>query len=93
MLFFLITCLIFLLILVFSKEFAVVTFDRNYAKTLGISASFFDFLLYFLLSLSIVIGIQAVGVILMSAMLIAPAVASRQFTNHFLLMIILLTCN
>lgn len=42
-----------------------------------------------LLVTAIVIGLQTVGVILMSAMLIAPAVAARQWTNHMYGMVIL----
>ena len=38
---------------------------------------------------SIIIGLQTVGVILMSAMLIAPAVAARQWTNKLGIMVVL----
>jgi len=39
--------------------------------------------------MAIIIGLQTVGVILMSAMLIAPAVAARQWTNRFWIMVML----
>ncbi len=45
---------------------------------------------FFILTvLAVVIGIRSVGVVLMSAMLIAPAVAARQFTNKLYVMLTL----
>ena len=46
-------------------------------------------LLSFLIVLAIIIGLQTVGVVLMSAMLIAPAVAARQWSNKLWLMVVL----
>lgn len=70
----------------FYKELEVITFDRDYAKSLGIQARMIDALVYVAITLAIVIGIRSVGVVLMSAMLIAPAVAARQFTNKLYLL-------
>lgn len=67
----------------FYKEFKIITFDRSYAKTLGIETKGFDTLLFILVVIAVVIGIRSVGVVLMSAMLVAPAAAARQFTNRF----------
>jgi manganese/zinc/iron transport system permease protein len=71
------------------KELQVITFDRQYAKSLGIRVKFIDTLLFFLVALAVIIGIRSVGVILMSAMLIAPAAAARQFTNRLSILFIL----
>ena len=46
-------------------------------------------LLTFLIVIAIVIGLQTVGVVLMSAMVIAPAVAARQWTDRLELMVVL----
>jgi manganese/zinc/iron transport system permease protein len=48
-----------------------------------------EVLLTFLLVLAIVIGLQAVGVVLMSAMIVAPAAAARQWTDRLGLMVVL----
>jgi len=66
----------------FYKEFKITTFDANYAKSLGIGVRLFDSLLFLLIVISVVVGIKSVGVVLMSAMLIAPAAAARQFSNR-----------
>jgi manganese/zinc/iron transport system permease protein len=69
-------------ILIFYKEIQVSSFDPSYAKSLGIQVKLIDAVLLFLTVSAVIIGIRSVGVILMSAMLIAPAVAARQFTNR-----------
>jgi manganese/zinc/iron transport system permease protein len=85
----LLALVVILFILLLYKELQVMSFDREYAKSLGICVTFIDFFLFILVTLSVIIGIRSVGVVLMSAMLIAPAVAARQFTHHLSLMFIL----
>jgi manganese/zinc/iron transport system permease protein len=63
------------------KEFKVLSFDPEFAGTIGLPVSTLGKLLTGLLVLAIVIGLNTVGVILMSAMLIAPASAARQWTH------------
>lgn len=71
------------------KELQVIIFDRNYAKSLGIRVNLIDTITFSLIVLAVVIGIRSVGIILMSAMLIAPAAAARQYTHKFYIMLIL----
>lgn len=77
------------LIALFHKELQAITFDRDYARTLGISVGPLDLLLFILIALSIVVGIRSVGVVLISAMLIAPAAAARQYTHKFSTMLLI----
>lgn len=78
-----------LLVVLFWKEFKLFTFDSDFAQSLGFSPGKLNLLLSFMIVLSIIIGLQTVGVILMSAMLIAPAVAARQWTNKLWVMVFL----
>lgn len=78
-----------LVMLLFWKEFKLLLFDRNYAMTLGFNTKFIDGLISFFIVLAIVIGLQTVGVVLMSAMLLAPAAAARQWTNSLSIMVVL----
>ncbi|MBU6335843.1 MAG: metal ABC transporter permease [Chloroflexi bacterium] len=71
-----------LVLAVFWKEFQLLSFDPDYAASLGYPVRALDILLTSLIVLAIVIGLQLVGVVLMSAMLVAPAVAARQWTNR-----------
>ena len=77
------------LVLLFWKEFKLFTFDSDFAQSLGFSPKRLNLLLSFMIVLAIIIGLQTVGVILMSAMLITPAVAARQWTNKLWVMVVL----
>ena len=76
-------------LLLFWKEFKLLLFDAEYAKTLGFNIKFIDGLITSFIVLAIVLGLQTVGVVLMSAMLLAPAAAARQWTNSLSTMVIL----
>ncbi|MBK8032491.1 MAG: metal ABC transporter permease [Chloroflexi bacterium] len=71
-----------LLLAVFWKEFKLISFDPGYAVTLGFRVRGLDILLTTLIVIAVVIGLQTVGVVLMSAMIVAPGVAARQWTNR-----------
>ncbi|WP_312431298.1 metal ABC transporter permease [Lacrimispora sp.] len=77
------------LVLLFWKEFKLFTFDSDFAQSLGFSPKKLNLLLSFMIVLAIIIGLQTVGVILMSAMLITPAVAARQWTDKLWVMVTL----
>lgn len=77
------------IVLVFWKEFKLVSFDEEFAKSLGFSTRMITSLLFLIIVTAIIIGLQTVGVILMSAMLVAPAVAARQWTDKLSLMALL----
>lgn len=81
--------LLLTLVLLFWKEFKLFTFDPDFAQSLGFSPKRLNLLLSFMIVLAIIIGLQTVGVILMSAMLITPAVAARQWTNKLWVMVTL----
>ena len=74
------------------REIEFALFDRQYAPCQGLHVPNVMKGVFFLLILSIVIGIRSVGVILMSGMLVAPAAAARCFTNRFSTLLILSGC-
>ena len=76
-------------LLLFWKEFKILLFDADYTKTLGFNTKFIDILITTFIVLAIVLGLQTVGVVLMSAMLLAPAAAARQWTNSLGFMVFL----
>lgn len=73
----------------FFKELQAIAFDYDYARSIGLPTQLIEGITYFLIVLAVVVGIRSVGVVLMSAMLIAPAVAARQFTHKLSTMLIL----
>ncbi|MFD2908359.1 metal ABC transporter permease [Flavobacterium ardleyense] len=84
-----VTGLCLIVLLLFWKEFKILLFDKDYAQTLGFNTKFIDILITTFIVLAIVLGLQTVGVVLMSAMLLAPAAAARQWTNSLGLMVFL----
>ncbi|MPW25549.1 iron chelate uptake ABC transporter family permease subunit [Alkalibaculum sp. M08DMB] len=78
--------ILLLLLIIFWKEFKIFTFDSEFAQSLGFSPKKLDLLLSLMTVTGIILGLQTVGVILMSAMLVAPAVAARQWTNKLSVM-------
>ncbi|HET9493626.1 MAG TPA: metal ABC transporter permease [Chloroflexia bacterium] len=76
-------------VMVFWKEFKILSFDPDFGATLGYRIRAIDVLLTTLLVMAIVIGLQTVGVVLMSAMIVAPAVAARQWTDRLGVMVAL----
>ncbi|NNE71716.1 MAG: metal ABC transporter permease, partial [Rhodothermales bacterium] len=77
------------LVYVLWKEFKVLSFDPDFGRTLGLPIRRLDIALTTLLVVSIVIGLQTVGVVLMSAMIISPAAAARQWTDRLGRMVVL----
>ncbi|MBE9914804.1 metal ABC transporter permease [Paenibacillus donghaensis] len=71
------------------KEFKLLSFDPGFARGIGYPVAFMDQLIMFLIVVAVVVGIQAVGVVLMSALLITPAVSARYWTEKLGLMVVL----
>ncbi len=76
-------------VFLFFKEFALISFDESFATVVGLPIKRLEFILTTLTVLAVVIGIQAVGVVLMSAMLITPPAAARYWTDKLSTMIVL----
>jgi len=65
------------------------SFDPVVAQASGIRATFVDDALLVLLSLTIIVSIQAVGIILVAALLVTPAATAAQLTKRFVPMLVL----
>ncbi|WP_163582485.1 metal ABC transporter permease [Gracilibacillus saliphilus] len=72
---------VLLLTVIFFREFHYTTFDFTFSKGIGIPVKWINGLLFSLLVAVIVIGIQMVGVVLIVALLITPALAARYWTD------------
>lgn len=81
--------IIVLTIASFFKEFSLIAFDKSFARSLRLPVNLLEFIFTSLIVLAIVIGIRAVGIVLMAAMLITPAAAARFWTDRLLKMIVL----
>lgn len=84
-----IAIIVLLTVLLFYKEFKVISFDPQFAQVIGLPVKRLELILTSITVLAVVTGIQAVGVVLMAAMLITPAAAARFWTNRLSRMILL----
>lgn len=71
------------------KELKLLCFDPQFGRGIGLPMSALNTLLMLMIVLAVVIGLQAVGVVLMAAMLIIPSVAARYWTEQLNWMVIL----
>jgi manganese/zinc/iron transport system permease protein len=71
------------------KELALVSFDRDFAKAGGVPVALLEAALTVALAVAVVVGLQLVGVVLMTALIVAPAVAARQWTDRLARMVLI----
>jgi manganese/zinc/iron transport system permease protein len=69
------------------KEFKVLSFDPEFGASVGIPVHGVELILTTVLVLAIVTGLQTVGIVLMAAMVVAPAAAARQWTDRLGMMV------
>jgi manganese/zinc/iron transport system permease protein len=71
----------------FWKEAKLVTFDAGFAQALGLPVLAIEAALTVMVATAIVVGLQMVGVVLMTALLVAPAAAARQWAGRLEVMV------
>lgn len=81
--------IVFSLILLYWHHFKLYIFNREYYESLGFNSRFINGMISFITILIVIISIKSVGVILMSALLIAPGVAARQWSDKLYLNVII----
>ena len=84
-----VTLLVIGVITFFYKELLVTSFDKVFAGAAGLPVAVIHYALMMLLAFSVVIALQAVGVVLVSAMLITPATAAYLLTDRMHVMLLL----
>jgi ABC-type Mn2+/Zn2+ transport system permease subunit len=65
------------------------SFDPVVAQAAGIRSGFIDYALLVILALTIIVSLQAVGIVLVAALLVTPAAAAGQLTQRFVPMMLL----
>ncbi len=73
----------------FFQSFRVLVFDPAYAASRGLKTWRLEVLLTTLVVVTVVVGLQTVGVVLMAAMVVAPAATARQWTDRLGRMVVL----
>jgi zinc transport system permease protein len=70
-------------IFLFFKELVYVTFDETQARAAGLKTWFFDYLISVLAGIVVIVAIPIVGILLISALLVLPALISTQVAKSF----------
>ncbi len=78
-----------LTIVLFYKELLLLSFDPIVAEAMGYPVQTLNYLLLVLIALTIVISIQAVGIILVVALLVTPSATAYLLTERFFRMMVL----
>jgi manganese/iron transport system permease protein len=84
-----ITAIVLAVLALFYKELELTSVDPSYSAVVGLRADWMRNVLLVLLALAVVTGIQAVGVILTSALLVTPAAAASLLTRNLFRMMLL----
>ncbi len=80
---------VILAIVLLGKEFRIVCFDPEFGAVQGWPIARIDLMLMALVVIVAVIGLQAVGMLLIVALMIVPAAAARQLTHNLWMMVAL----
>jgi manganese/zinc/iron transport system permease protein len=78
-----VTALVATAAVIFARPLVVMSFDAGFASSLGYPVRLFERMFALMLTAVVVVAMQAVGVILVSAMLITPAAAAYLLTDRF----------
>jgi manganese/zinc/iron transport system permease protein len=78
-----------LVILALYKELKLVSFDGGFARVQGWPGGLLDLLLMTLLAVTVMIGLPAVGAVLMAALVILPAATARLWTQRLSTLLLL----
>ena len=69
---------------IFYRAFKLISFDPEFARSIGFSFSKYDFILIFMITVIMMIGLQTVGILLIVALLLIPAAAARLWSHHLI---------
>ena len=75
-------CVLLVYLLFYDKIFAV-TFDENFARATGLNVRFYNLLIAVLTAVTVVLGMMMMGALLISSLMIFPAVTAMRINRHF----------
>lgn len=77
------------LFIFFYNRLFLVTYDEEYARSLGINVAIYQFLISLLTALTVVLGMRMMGTLLISSLILMPAVTARGLVKSFRGMVLL----
>lgn len=86
------SCIVLLLFIFFYHKIFAVTFDENFARATGTSAGLYNMMIALLTAVTIVVGMRIMGSLLISSLIIFPALSSMRIFRSFRGVIIMSAC-
>lgn len=80
--------IVLVLFVIFYNKIFAVTFDENFAKATGTKAGIYNMIIAMLTALTIVVGMKMMGSLLISSLIIFPAITSMRVCKRFITVII-----
>lgn len=77
------------LFVLFYNRLFLIAFDENFAKASGINVGFYQFVIALLTALTVVMGMRMMGSLLISSLIIFPAVIARKIVSGFKAVVVL----
>ena len=80
---------VFAIYMNFYNRLFMMTYDEKFAKARGINVTFYQFLISFLTALIVVLGMRMMGTLLISSLIVFPAIIAKGLTGSFKELIII----
>ena len=78
--------------MLFYNRLFLITYNEDYARSLGINVTLYQFLISFLTALTVVLGMRMMGTLLISSLIILPAVTARRLVSSFRALVVTSAC-
>jgi len=75
--------IVFILFVIFYDRIFATTFDETFAKATGVKVELYNMLIAFLTAITIVLGMRIMGTMLISSLIVFPALTSMRVFNSF----------
>lgn len=80
---------VLVLFIVFYNRLFLITVDETFAKACGVNVTLYQFLISFLTALTVVLGMRMIGTLLISSLIIFPAIIAKKLVSSFKHLVIL----
>ena len=81
--------IIFTTFIIFYNRLFLITYNEDYARSLGINTGFYQIIISVLTALTVVSGMKIMGTLLISGVIIFPAISAKNFATGFKTLVII----
>lgn len=74
---------------IFYNRLFLITYNEDYARSLGINTVFYQLMISVLTALTVVMGMKIMGTLLISGVIILPAITARNLSSGFSMLVII----